>query len=92
LAVAHFYKMKMGNAAIDLCVRDDLPQANQRTVHRMAAMAEHEAGAIGARTKAALAAASVEILMARLAVKLFEVGQIQISATRIPSKARGDPL
>lgn len=35
----------------------DLPQANKLTVHIMAAMAEHEAGAISARTKAALAAA-----------------------------------
>jgi len=35
----------------------DLPQANRFTVHIMAAMAEHEAGAISTRTKAALAAA-----------------------------------
>jgi DNA invertase Pin-like site-specific DNA recombinase len=35
----------------------DLPQANKLTVHIMAAMAEHEAAAISARTKAALAAA-----------------------------------
>src|ERR1035437_6375002 len=35
----------------------DLPQANKLTVHIMAAMAEYEAGAISARTKAALAAA-----------------------------------
>jgi DNA invertase Pin-like site-specific DNA recombinase len=35
----------------------DLPQANKLTVHIMAAMAEHEASAISARTKAALAAA-----------------------------------
>src|ERR1035441_5734633 len=35
----------------------DLPQANELTVHIMAAMAEYEAKAISARTKAALAAA-----------------------------------
>jgi DNA invertase Pin-like site-specific DNA recombinase len=35
----------------------DLPQANKLTVHIMAAMAKHEASAISARTKAALAAA-----------------------------------
>lgn len=34
----------------------DLPEANKLTVHIMAAMAEHEAEAISARTKAALAA------------------------------------
>jgi DNA invertase Pin-like site-specific DNA recombinase len=37
----------------------DLPQANKLTVHVMAAMAEYEAQAISARTKAALAAAKV---------------------------------
>src|SRR5665213_858110 len=37
----------------------DLPQANKLTVHIMAAMAEHEASAVSARTKAALAAAKV---------------------------------
>ena len=35
----------------------DLPEANELTVHIMAAMAEHEGKAISARTKAALAAA-----------------------------------
>jgi hypothetical protein len=38
-------------------VAADLPQANKLTVHIMAAMAEYEAAAISARTKAALAAA-----------------------------------
>ena len=35
----------------------DLPEANELTIHIMAAMAEHEGKAISARTKAALAAA-----------------------------------
>jgi len=35
----------------------DLPQANELTVHIMASMAEYEAKAVSARTKAALAAA-----------------------------------
>jgi DNA invertase Pin-like site-specific DNA recombinase len=38
-------------------VAADLPQANELTVHILAAMAEYEAKAISARTKAALAAA-----------------------------------
>jgi DNA invertase Pin-like site-specific DNA recombinase len=38
----------------------DLPEANELTVHIMAAMAEYEAKAISARTKAALAAAKAK--------------------------------
>lgn len=51
----HFISGLM-EAGIDF-VAVDLPQANRLTVHIMAAMAEHEASAISARTKAALAVA-----------------------------------
>jgi DNA invertase Pin-like site-specific DNA recombinase len=46
-------------AGVDF-VAVDLPQANKLTVHIMAAMAEYEASAISARTKAALAAAKAK--------------------------------
>ena len=43
-------------AGVDF-IAADMPQASRLTVHVMAAMAEHEAAAISARTKAALARA-----------------------------------
>ena len=39
------------------CIAVDFPQANRLTVHILAAVAEHEAGMISARTVAALSAA-----------------------------------
>jgi DNA invertase Pin-like site-specific DNA recombinase len=51
----HFVSSLMESGADFVAV--DFPQANRLTVHIMAAVAEHEAAMISARTKAALAAA-----------------------------------
>jgi DNA invertase Pin-like site-specific DNA recombinase len=51
----HFISSLM-EAGVDF-VAVDFPQANRLTVHILAAVAEHEASMISARTKAALAAA-----------------------------------
>jgi DNA invertase Pin-like site-specific DNA recombinase len=57
----------------------DLPQANELTVHIMAAMAEYEAKAISARTKAALAAAKV---------RGTELGGLRWDITQVGTKGR----
>lgn len=51
----HFISSLM-ESGVDF-VACDFPEANRLTVHILAAVAEHEAGMISARTKAALAAA-----------------------------------
>jgi DNA invertase Pin-like site-specific DNA recombinase len=53
----HFISSLM-EAGVDF-IAVDFPTANRLTIHILAAVAEHEASAISARTKAALAAAKV---------------------------------
>ena len=54
-AIASLYTQLMESGVEFVAV--DFPQANRLTVHILAAVAEHEASMISARTKAALAAA-----------------------------------
>lgn len=59
----------------------DMPEANELTIHIMAAMAQHEAKAISERTKAALAAAK------RRGVRL---GGLRANSARI-GRTKGNP-
>src|SRR5580658_2953026 len=64
----------------------DFPQANRLTVHILAAVAEHEAAAISARTKAALQAAKAR--GTRLGGRRWAVETIAKQANAASAKAR----
>src|SRR5579863_57221 len=66
----------------------DLPQANKLTLHVMAALAEHEAAAISARTKAALAAAKAR--GTQLGGYRWEIDRVARKGNRASAKARGE--
>jgi DNA invertase Pin-like site-specific DNA recombinase len=66
----------------------DLPQANRLTLHVMAALAEHEAAAISARTKAALAAAKARGV--QLGGYRWEIDSVARKGNRASARARGE--
>ncbi|MGB8028140.1 MAG: recombinase family protein [Terracidiphilus sp.] len=66
----------------------DIPQANRLTVHILAAMAEHEARAVSARTKAALAAAKAR--GKRLGGRRWEVESVSAQGNAASAKARAE--
>lgn len=66
----------------------DLPQANKLTLHVMAALAEHEAAAISARTKAALAAAKAR--GTRLGGYRWEIDKVARKGNRASAQIRAE--
>ena len=66
----------------------DLPQANKLTLHVMAALAEHEAAAISARTKAALAAAKAR--GTQLGGYRWEIDKVARKGNRASAKVRSE--
>jgi DNA invertase Pin-like site-specific DNA recombinase len=66
----------------------DLPQANKLTVHIMAAMAEYEAAAISARTKAALAAARAR--GTKLGGRRWDIQTVASKGNRVSAKVRSE--
>jgi DNA invertase Pin-like site-specific DNA recombinase len=80
----HFVSSLMESGAEFVAV--DFPQANRLTVHIMAAVAEHEAAMISARTKAALAAAKARGV--KLGGDRGNIRQIAVEGRRIAAERR----
>ena len=77
----HFISSLM-ESGVDF-VACDFPEANRLTVHILAAVAEHEAGMISARTKAALAAARARgVVLGGQRGTLERMSRIAASGTR----------
>lgn len=73
--VSFISKLMDGKVPIVAC---DFPEANELTLHIMAAVAQHERKAISARTKAAMAAAKAryEALRAKDEPAEYKIGQV----------------
>jgi DNA invertase Pin-like site-specific DNA recombinase len=82
----HFVSSLMESGAEFVAV--DFPQANRLTVHIMAAVAEHEAAMISARTRAALAAAKARGV--KLGGDRGNIREIAVEGRRIAVARRVD--